>query len=99
MNYKHLRQIEKYQIYSVMKVNKTIIQIGDQLGRHKSTISRKLARKEGRRGYRPKQTCELALSRSQVSLNVRELEPCVKREADFCSVCGGALSRSRTNCL
>ena len=40
MNYKHLSQIERYQIYSLMKANQTITQIADQLGPHKSTISR-----------------------------------------------------------
>ena len=82
MNYKHLSQIERYQIYSLMKANQSITQIADQLGRHKSTISRELGRNEGRRGYRPKQACELALSRSQGSRNAREVEPWVKREAD-----------------
>jgi transposase, IS30 family len=82
MNYKHLSQIERYQIYSLMKANQTITQIADQLGRHKSTISRELGRNEGCRGYRPKQACELALARSQGSRNAREVEPWVKREAD-----------------
>ena len=83
MNYKHLSQIERYQIYSLMKANQTITQIADQLGRHKYTISRELGRNEGRGGYRPKQACEFALSRAQSSRNARELEPWVKREADF----------------
>lgn len=82
MNYKHLSQIERYQIYILMKANQTITQIADQLGRHKSTISRELGRNEGCRGYRPKQACELALARSQGSRNAREVEPWVKREAD-----------------
>ena len=82
MNYKHLSQIERYQIYSLMKANQSITQIADQLGRHKSTISRELGRNEGCRGYRPKQACELALKRSQGSRNAREVEPWVKREAD-----------------
>jgi IS30 family transposase len=82
MNYKHLSQIERYQIYSLMKANQSITQIADQLGRHKSTISRELGRNEGCRGYRPKQACELALNRSQGSRNAREVEPWVKREAD-----------------
>ena len=42
MNYKHLSQIERYQIYSLMKANQSITQIAEQLGRHKSTISREL---------------------------------------------------------
>ena len=55
-----------------MKANQSITQSADQLGRHKSTISRELGRNEGRRGYRPKQACELALSRSQGRRNARE---------------------------
>lgn len=82
MNYKHLSQIERYQIYSLMKANQSITQIADQLGRHKSTISLELGRNEGCRGYRPKQACELALKRSQGSRNAREVESWVKREAD-----------------
>ena len=82
MNYKHFSQIERYQIYSLMKANQSITQIADQPGRHKSTISRELGRNEGCRGYRPKQARELALNRSQGSRNAREVEPWVKREAD-----------------
>lgn len=82
MNYKHLSQIERYQIYSLMKANQSITQIADQLGRHKSTISRELSRNEGRRGYRPKQACELALARSQGSRNAQQVDAWVKREAD-----------------
>lgn len=82
MNYKHLSQIERYQIYSLLKAHQSITQIAEQLGRHKSTISRELRRNEGRRGYRPKQACEQALSRSQGSRNARQIEPWVKREAD-----------------
>lgn len=59
MNYKHLSQIERYQIYSLMKANQSITQIADQLGRHKSTISRELGRNEGCRGYRPSKPVSL----------------------------------------
>lgn len=40
------------------------------------------SRNEGCRGYRPKQTCELALNRSHGSRNAREVQPWVKRETD-----------------
>ena len=82
MNYKHLSQIERYQIYSLMKANQSITQIADQLGRHKSTISREIGRNEGCRGYRPNQACELALARSQGSRNAREVKPWVMCQAD-----------------
>jgi IS30 family transposase len=82
MNYKHLSQIERYQIYSLMKANQSITQIAEQLGRHKSTISREIGRNEGCRGYRPNQACELALARSQGSRNAREVKPWVMCQAD-----------------
>ena len=44
MKYKHLSQIERYQIHSLMKAQHSITQIADLLGRHKSTISRELRR-------------------------------------------------------
>jgi IS30 family transposase len=82
MNYKHLSQIQRYQIYSFMKANQSITQIAEQLGRHKSTISRELGRNERCRGYRPNQACELALVRSQGSRNAREIKPRVICQAD-----------------
>lgn len=81
MKYKHISQIERYQIYSLMKAQHSITQIAKLLGRHKSTISRELRRNTGFRGYRPKQACELALTRSQSSCNARTLAPWVKEQA------------------
>ena len=43
MTYTHLSQTERYQIYALMKVGKSQIEIAHILGRHKSTISRELA--------------------------------------------------------
>ncbi len=59
MNYKHLSQIERYQIYSLMKARHTVTVIAQLLGRNKSTISRELRRNAGFRGYRPKQATEV----------------------------------------
>jgi IS30 family transposase len=42
MNYKHLSQIERYEIASLMKAKHSITQIASLVGRHKSTISREL---------------------------------------------------------
>ena len=81
MNYKHLSQIERYQIYSLMKAQHSITEIAQLLGRHKSTISRELRRNAGFRGYRPKQACELAHSRSESSRNARTIAPWVKEQA------------------
>ena len=43
MNYKHFSQIERYQIYIILKFNCSITQIADLLGRHKTTIAVSLA--------------------------------------------------------
>ena len=55
MNYTHLTQIERYQIYALMKAGHTQSEIAIVLERSKSTISRELRRNRGQRGYRPKQ--------------------------------------------
>ena len=81
MNYKHLSQIERYQIHSLMKAQHNITQIARLLGRDKSTISRELRRNAGRRGYKAKQACELACKRSQSSRNACTLAPWVKEQA------------------
>ena len=69
MKYKHLSQIERSQIHSLMKAQHTITQIAELLRRHKSTVSRELRRNAGFRGNCPKQVCELALKRSESSRN------------------------------
>jgi len=81
MNYKHLSQIERYQIHSLMKAQHNITQIARLLGRDKSTISRELRRNAGCRGYRAKQACELASKRSESSRNASTLAPWVKEQA------------------
>lgn len=56
MTYKHLSQIERYQIYALMKAGQNQIQIAALLGRSKSTISREVRHNRGLRGYRPAQS-------------------------------------------
>jgi IS30 family transposase len=53
MNYTHLTQIERYQIYALKEAGQT--QTAKVLKRSESTISRELLRNTGGRGYRPKQ--------------------------------------------
>jgi IS30 family transposase len=81
LNYKHLSQIERYQIHSLMKAGHNITQIADLLSRSKSTISRELRRNTGSRGYRPKQACELSRLRAQGSRNAALVAPWVKEQA------------------
>ena len=56
-----------------MKDGKTQSQIAQLLNRHKSTISRELARNTGLKGYRPKQACLLAEERSLGSRNATQI--------------------------
>jgi len=44
MTYEHLSQEERYQIYILMSAGNSQQQIAELLGRHKSTISREIAR-------------------------------------------------------
>jgi len=56
-----------------MKDGKTQSQIAKLMDRHKSTISREIARNTGNRGYRPKQACLLAEERSLGSRNATQI--------------------------
>lgn len=74
MTYTHLSQTERYQIQALMKAGQTQTEIAQILGRHKSTISRELARGSGRRGYRPRQAQNLSDERSQCSRNAAHVD-------------------------
>ncbi|OWS70387.1 IS30 family transposase, partial [Polynucleobacter aenigmaticus] len=73
MTYQHLSQTERYQIYILMKDGKTQTQIAKLMDRHKSTISRELARNTGGKGYRPRQACLLTQERSLGSRNATQI--------------------------
>ena len=55
MNYTHITQEERYQIYALKKAGFNQSKISEIIGRSPSTISRELKRNEGLRGYRPQQ--------------------------------------------
>lgn len=75
MNYTHLTQEERYQIYALKKAGHTQSEIAKVLERSPSTISRELARNHGWRGYRPKQAHHLAKIRRAV--NARRVDDAV----------------------
>ena len=56
-----------------MSAGKNKQQIAELLGRHKSTISREIARNTDGRGYRPRQACLLAQERSLGSRNASQI--------------------------
>ena len=53
MNYTHITQEERYQIYGLKKAGFNQSNISEIIGRSPSTVSRELKRNEGLRGYRP----------------------------------------------
>jgi IS30 family transposase len=61
--YTQLTQEQRYQIYALKKMGHNQTEIANCIGVDKSTISRELKRNQGRRGYRPKQAHNLAMSR------------------------------------
>jgi IS30 family transposase len=67
MNYTHLTQVERYQIYALKKVGQTQKQIAVILKRSESTICRELQRNTGGRGYRPKQAQKKATERRAIN--------------------------------
>lgn len=81
MSYKHLSQVERYQISALMKAGQNQMQIAQILGRHKSTISRELARNSGQRGYRPRQAEILSQERAQFCRNATRVETSVLHQA------------------
>jgi len=81
MTYKHLSQVERYQIYALMKAGHDQTQIAKLLDRHKSTISREISRNRGLKGYRPKQACAIATKRSEKCRNAATVPPWVAEQA------------------
>ena len=61
--YTQLTHEERAPIYILKKAHRDQTAIAAILGRHKSTISRKLQHNRGLKGYRPKQAHELAVDR------------------------------------
>jgi len=61
--YAQLTQEQRYHIYALKKTGSSQTMIAKEIGVHKSTISRELARNRGGRGYRPKQAQELSEAR------------------------------------
>lgn len=69
--YTQLTQVQRYQIYALMKAELNQSEIATILGVNKSTISRELRRNRGLKGYRPKQAHQLAITRRQTKIQSR----------------------------
>lgn len=69
MSYTHLTQNERYQISALIEAGFTPSRIATQIGRHKSTISRELARSSGVAAYQPSDAQVLANERRTACAN------------------------------
>lgn len=72
MNYTHITQEERYQIYALKKAGMNQTKIAEILGRSASTISRELRRNRELRGYRPHQAHVKSLERR--AINARRID-------------------------
>ena len=73
--YNQLTEVERYQIYALLKVETTQKQIAKLLKVSGSTISRELRRNKGARGYRPKQANIKALNRRKAAAKAIKMTP------------------------
>ena len=62
-HYTQLTQEQRYQIYAMLRAGMTQTDIAQEIGTHKSTVSRELHRNTGLRGYRPHQAHDFATTR------------------------------------
>ena len=65
--YKQLTQEQRYYIFQLNKKDFTQVEIAQEIGVDKSTISRELKRNTGQRGYRPRQAQKKATERRQLA--------------------------------
>jgi IS30 family transposase len=63
MIYTQLTQEQRYQIYALLKMGHTQIQIATALGVHKSTINRELRRNRGKQKRHTSCRCRLRIIR------------------------------------
>jgi len=70
-HYSQLTLEQRYGIYTLLKIGLTQSKIAEEIGIHKSTISRELKRNRGGRGYRPKQAEAFAKERHQAKVRPR----------------------------
>lgn len=73
--YTQLDHEQRYQISGLHKAGWNQTQIADEMGVHKSTISREFSRNKGRRGWRPKQAQSMRDERKQACLNGKRFSP------------------------
>lgn len=74
-HYTQLDHEQRYQISGLHKAGWKQTQIADEMGAHKSTISREFRRNKGWRGWRPKQAQSMRDERKQACINGKQFSP------------------------
>ena len=82
MNYKQLIDSQRYQIEAYLKAKCTITQIANNLGVHKSTISRELKRNSKKRSYNGTYAINMSLERKKESYKHHVFNENMKRYID-----------------
>lgn len=83
MNYQQLIDSQRYQIEAYLKATYTITQIAQELGVHKSTISRELKRNSKKRSYHAGYACYVSKERKQESYKHHVFNDTMKRYIDM----------------
>jgi len=78
-HYSQLTQEQRYHISGLLKAGNTKSSIANEVGVHKSTISREINRNSGDRGYRPKQAHQFALDNKQQAEKRIKFTPALKQ--------------------
>src|SRR3990167_10831778 len=79
-HYEQLTQEQRYHISGLLKAGIFQNVIADEVGVHKTTISREVRRNCGKKGYRPKQAEEMAVSRRTGAKKRIKLTPDLKEK-------------------
>jgi len=83
MNYQQLIDSQRYQIEAYLKAKYTLTQIAQELGVHKSTISRELKRNSKKRSYHAAHACYVSKERKQESYKHHVFNDTMKRYIDI----------------
>ena len=67
--HRHINETERLKIYELLFEGHSLQQIGESIGRHKSTTYRELSRNSGKIGYRPDFASQQYLLRRRYQLS------------------------------
>ena len=83
MSHTQLTEVQRYQIYTLLKNDFTQAEIASEIGVYPSTVSREIARNTGECGYRPKQANEKAVERRKMAAKFRAMTDDMQKTVIF----------------